>query len=631
MARNSQIKYISRNFNNIRAELINYSQTYFPNTYTDFSPTSPGIMFMEQAAYVSDIMSFYLDNQIQETYLQYARQFDNLYDLAYMFSYKPKTTGLATVDVDVYQQLPATTDSEGAKVPDYSYALLISDNTTVSSPSGQNFLIQDSIDFTVSNSMDPTEVSIAQIASNEPEYFLLKKTRKASSGTITTTTFTAGAYQQFPTFQISDSSIAGIIDIFDSDGNQYYEVDYLGQDLIYDSVKNTNTNDPNNYQNSDDAPYILKTKATNRRFVTRFLNESTLQVQFGSGQPLQVDELVTPNADNVGIGLPFEQNKLTAAYSPTNFIFTNSYGIAPSNTTLTVRYLKGGGTSANINAGQINSINQGDIQFVTSQIASPTLGQYVFDSVVVNNPVAADGGQDGDSIEEIRQNALSNFNTQQRNVTADDYLVRALSMPPKFGTIAKAITQKPKANQLDAILDLYVLTFDVNGKLVVPTSTLKNNLKTYLNQFRMIGDVVDIKDAFVINIGVDFEIITLPNFNNQRVLANCIEALQSYFDISNWSINEPIILRELSLLLDAIDGVQTVQNVTITNKAGTNSGYSQYAYDIQGATQGGVIYPSLDPSIFEVKFPSTDIKGKVVSLGAGSYFVGGGPSGGGSY
>ena len=165
-----------------------------------------------------------------------------------------------------------------------------------------------------------------------------------------------------------------------------------------------------------------------------------------------------PSHDHVGIGLPFEQNKLTAAYSPTNFIFTNSYGIAPSNTTLTVRYLKGGGTSANINAGQINSINQGDIQFVTSQIASPTLGQYVFDSVVVNNPVAADGGQDGDSIEEIRQNALSNFNTQQRNVTADDYLVRALSMPPKFGTIAKAITQKPKANQLDAILDLYVLT-----------------------------------------------------------------------------------------------------------------------------------------------------------------------------
>ena len=631
MARNSQIRYISRNFNNIRAELINYSQTYFPNTYTDFSPTSPGIMFMEQAAYVSDIMSFYLDNQIQETYLQYARQFDNLYDLAYMFSYKPKVTGLATVDVDVYQQVPATTDSEGAKGPAYSYALEISDNTSVSSPAGQSFLIQDSIDFTVSNSLDPTEVSIAQISSNEPEYFLLKKTRKASSGAITTTSFNIGAYQQFPTFQISDSNIAGIIDIFDTDGNQYYEVDYLAQDLVYDSVKNTNTNDPNNYQNSDDAPYILKTLATNRRFVNRFLNEGILQIQFGSGQPLQVDELVTPNADNVGIGLPFEQNKLTAAYSPTNFIFTNSYGIAPSNTTLTVRYLKGGGTSANINSGQINSINTSNINFVTSQISNSSLAQYVFDSVVVNNPIAADGGQDGDSIEEIRQNALSNFNTQQRNVTADDYLVRALSMPPKFGTIAKAITQKPKANQLDAILDLYVLTFDVNGNLVASTSTLKNNLKTYLNQYRMIGDVVDIKDGFVINIGIDFEIITLPNFNNQRVIATCIEALQDYFDISKWSINQPIILRELSTLLDTVDGVQTVQNITISNKAGTTSGYSQYAYDIQGATQGGVIYPSLDPSIFEVKNPGIDIKGKVVSLGAGSYFVGGGLTGGGSY
>ena len=548
-----------------------------------------------------------------------------------MFSYKPKVTGLATVDVDVYQQVPATTDSEGAKVPDYSYALEISDNTSVSSPAGQSFLIQDSIDFTVSNSLDPTEVSIAQISSNEPEYFLLKKTRKASSGAITTTSFNIGAYQQFPTFQISDSNIAGIIDIFDTDGNQYYEVDYLAQDLVYDSVKNTNTNDPNNYQNSDDAPYILKTLATNRRFVTRFLNEGILQIQFGSGQPLQVDELVTPNADNVGIGLPFEQNKLTAAYSPTNFIFTNSYGIAPSNTTLTVRYLKGGGTSANINSGQINSINTSNINFVTSQISNSSLAQYVFDSVVVNNPIAADGGQDGDSIEEIRQNALSNFNTQQRNVTADDYLVRALSMPPKFGTIAKAITQKPKANQLDAILDLYVLTFDVNGNLVASTSTLKNNLKTYLNQYRMIGDVVDIKDGFVINIGIDFEIITLPNFNNQRVIATCIEALQDYFDISKWSINQPIILRELSTLLDTVDGVQTVQNITISNKAGTTSGYSQYAYDIQGATQGGVIYPSLDPSIFEVKNPGIDIKGKVVSLGAGSYFVGGGLTGGGSY
>ena len=630
MATNSEIKYISRDFNNIRAELINFSQTYFPNTYTDFSPTSPGMMFMEQVAYVSDVMSFYLDNQIQETYLQYARQFDNLYDLAYMFSYKPKTTGLASVDVDIFQQVPAVT-SGGEKIPDYSYALLISDNATVSSPSGKNFVIQDSIDFSVSSSNDPTTVSIAQITANEPEYFLLKKTRKAVSGTINSTTFTAGAYQQFPTFQISAVNIGGIIDIFDSNNNQYYEVDYLGQDLIYEGIKNTNVNDPNNYTNSDDTPYILKTKSTNRRFVTRFLNETTLQIQFGAGQPNQVDEFITPNSDNVGIGLPFEQNKLITAYSPTNFIFTNSYGIAPSNTTLTVRYLTGGGVSSNINAGQLNSIVSSNISFVTSQISDTSLAQYVFDSVAVNNPIAASGGQDGDSIEEIRQNALSNFNTQLRNVTADDYLVRALSMPSKFGNISKAWTQKPKATDPNTTLDMYVLTLDVNGNLTTASTSLKNNLKTYLNQYRMIGDTVDIKDAFIINLACDFEIITLPNFNNNEVLAECLTALQRFFSIDNYSINQPIVLRDITVLLDNVAGVQTVQNLAITNKAGESSGYSKYAYSIEGATQGGVIYPSLDPSIFEVKYPSNDIKGRVVSLGAGSYIVGGGPSGMGSY
>ena len=630
MATNSEIKYIGRDFNNIRAELINFSQTYFPNTYTDFSPTSPGMMFMEQVAYVSDVMSFYLDNQIQETYLQYARQFDNLYDLAYMFSYKPKTTGLASVDVDIFQQVPAVT-SGGEKIPDYSYALLISDNATVSSPSGKNFVIQDSIDFSVSSSNDPTTVSIAQITANEPEYFLLKKTRKAVSGTINSTTFTAGAYQQFPTFQISAVNIGGIIDIFDSNNNQYYEVDYLGQDLIYEGIKNTNVNDPNNYTNSDDTPYILKTKSTNRRFVTRFLNETTLQIQFGAGQPTQVDEFITPNSDNVGIGLPFEQNKLTTAYSPTNFIFTNSYGIAPSNTTLTVRYLTGGGVSSNINAGQLNSIVSSNISFVTSQISDTSLAQYVFDSVAVNNPIAASGGQDGDSIEEIRQNALSNFNTQLRNVTADDYLVRALSMPSKFGNISKAWTQKPKATDPNTTLDMYVLTLDVNGNLTTASTSLKNNLKTYLNQYRMIGDTVDIKDAFIINLACDFEIITLPNFNNNEVLAQCLTALQRFFSIDNYSINQPIVLRDITVLLDNVAGVQTVQNLAITNKAGESSGYSKYAYSIEGATQGGVIYPSLDPSIFEVKYPSNDIKGRVVSLGAGSYIVGGGPSGMGSY
>ena len=614
---NKDITYINKDFNDIRAQLINFSQTYFPNTYTDFSPASPGMMFIEQAAYVSDVLSFYLDNQIQETYLQYARQFDNLYDLAYMFSYKPKATGLAYVDVDFYQQVPSIANGVNI-VPDYNYSIIINENTSVNTQNGSSFIIDSSIDFSISSSTDPTEVSISQIAAGEPTYYLLKKTRKAASGTIQTQEFTMGAFQQFPTIEINANNIGGIIDIFDSDGNQYYEVDYLGQDLVYDNIKNTNTNDPNNYQNGD-APYILRTKSTNKRFTTRLLNETTLQIQFGSGNALQIDEQITPNPDNVGLGLPFGQSKLTTAYSPTNFVFTNTYGTAPSNTTLTVRYLTGGGTNANVEANSITTLNTSNSIFKNSNLSNTTIAQYIFDSLAVNNPTAASGGGDGDTIEEIRQNSLANYNTQQRNVTADDYLIRALSMPSKFGDLAKAYTTKPSTKDPDTILDLYVLAYNPNNNLVVPSSTIKNNLQTYLNQSRMIGDTVNIKNAFIINIACNFEIITLPNFNNSDVLARCITSLQNYFNINNWQINQPIILSEINVLLDNIPGVQTVQSVLISNKAGTNSGYSQYAYDIKGATQSGIIYPSLDPSIFEVKYLNSDIQGRVVSLGTGTF------------
>ena len=607
------IKYLNKDFTDFRSQLINFSQTYFPTTYTDFSPSSPGIMFMEQASYVGDVLSFYLDNQLQETYLQYVRQTNNIYDLAYMFGYKPKTTGLSSVDLDFFQLIPASSSLSGT-VPDFSYALFIEQNTQVTSTTtSTSFNIEDPIDFSISNSSDPTTISIAQISSNEPTYYLLKKTRKATSGTINTTTFSFGDHQEFPTVTIDSLNIGGIIDVFDSDGNEYYEVDNLGQETVFDSIKNTNINDPNNYQNSNDTPYILQTKQVQRRFATRFLNSGSLQIQFGSGNPSDTDEEITPDPKNIGLGLPYERNKLTTAYSPTNFIFTNTYGIAPSNTTLTVRYVTGGGVNSNSIANTVTNLNTSTVKFLNNNLNNVT-AQYIFDSVASNNSNAASGGNNGDNVEEIRQNALSNFNSQLRNVTADDYLVRALSMPSKYGIISKAYSQQPTANQGNNTLDIYVLSYNINNNLTTASSTLKNNLKSYINQYRIIGDSIGIKDAFVINIAVDFEIITAPNFNNSEVLTRCISELQTYFNINNWQINQPILLKNIELLLDKINGVQTVNQILISNKAGVNLGYSQYAYDISGATQGKVIYPSIDPSIFEVKYLNQDIKGKVVTL-----------------
>ncbi len=573
MAVNRDIKYINKDFNEFRSQLLNFAQTYFPATYTDFTPSSPGVMFMEMASYVGDVLSFYLDNQIQENFLQYARQSNNLYELAYMFGYKPKTTGLAAADIDFYQLVPAKT--VGSNVgPDYDYALYINSNTQISSKSSNNkFIIEDPVDFTISGSLDPTTVSVAQVAGGSPTYYLLKKTRKATSGTINTVSFSFGPPVEFATVNINGANIAGIIDIVDSDGNTWYEVDHLAQELVFDGIKNTNINDPNNYQNSDDTPYILQTKQVQRRFTTRFINPTTLQLQFGSGNPNDNDENVIPNPSNVGLGLPFEKDKLTTAYSPTNFIFTNTYGIAPSNTTLTIRYLAGGGVTSNVNANDLTLLNTSTIKFLKNNLNSTT-AQYIFNSVASNNENAASGGRGGDSIEEIRQNTISNFSTQLRNVTADDYLVRALSMSPRYGVVAKAYTEKPKADSANTTLDLYILSYNSLGNLTTASNALKNNLKTYINQYRMIGDTLSIKDAFIINIACDFEIITLPNYNANEVIFRCISALQTYFNIDNWQINQPIILRDITLALDSIEGVQTVNKVNITNKTGTSSGIS---------------------------------------------------------
>jgi hypothetical protein len=530
-----------------------------------------------------------------------------------MFGYKPKATGLATVNIDFYQLVPSKL-SGSVYVPDYDYALFVGANTQVSSrTTTTQFIIEDSIDFTISSSLDPTVVSVAQIAGSVPTYYLLKKTRKATSGTISTTSFSFGSPVEFSTVTINGANIAGVVDIVDSDGNIWYEVDHLAQELVFDGIKNTNINDPNNYQNSNDTPYILQTKQVQRRFTTRFLNPTTLQLQFGSGNPNDNDENVIPNPSNVGLGLPFEKDKLTTAYSPTNFIFTNTYGIAPSNTTLTVRYLTGGGVRSNVLANNLTVLNTSNIRFIKNNLNSNT-AQFIFNSVASNNENAASGGRGGDSIEEIRQNSISNFSTQLRNVTADDYLIRALSMPPKYGVITKAYTEKPKADDANTTLDLYVLSSNSVGNLVNASTALKNNLKTYINQYRMIGDTISIKDAFIINIECNFEIIILPNYNSNEILFRCISALQDYFNINKWQINQPIVLRDINVLLDNIEGVQTINKIGILNKAGINSGYSQHAYDIAAATQNGVIYPSLDPSIFELKYPSIDIKGKVVTI-----------------
>ena len=620
MAIKRDIKYLNRDFNSLRDQLISFSKTYFPNTYNDFSPSSPGMMFMEMAAYIGDVLSFYLDNQVQETYIQYARQTNNVFDLAYMLGYTPKVSSAATATVDFYQTLPAITALDGTVSPDFNYSLQIPANTVINSTNNTSiqFLIQDKIDFSYSSSQDPTNISVYSISNNSPQSYLLKKSRNAISATIKTTTATFTDPIPFNFIDISDTNLLGILDITDSQGNEWYQVDSLAQDAIYDSIDNINPNDPN-FTSNTDTPNLLKIKVVQNRFAVRFLDSGSLRILFGSGNPQDTTEVIIPNPNNVGIGLPFEVDKLTTAYSPTNFVFTNTFGVAPSNTTLTIRYLIGGGVESNVLAGDLTALSNANVTFVNSTIADSTLANTTFNSLQLTNPQAATGGSSGDSLEAIRQNAIGTFQTQLRAITTDDYNIRILSLPPQYGSIAKAFTTKAKVStynigEIQNAIDAYVLSYNNDGTLRAASDALKQNIRTYLSQYRTINDSVDIKNAFIINIGVEFDIVVLPNYNNDEVLSLCLTYLINYFNIDNWQINQPIILKNLFIGLDQIEGVQTVQNVNIVNKTGVALGYSEYAYDIYSATSNNIVYPSIDPMIFEVKYPNTDIKGRVVTL-----------------
>jgi hypothetical protein len=608
---NRDIKYLNKDFGDLRNALIEFTKTYFPSTYNDFSPSSPGMMFMEMSAYIGDVLSFYLDNQIQETFAQYARQESNLYSLAYMLGYKPKVTGAATVSIDFYQKIPLA-----AGKPDYDYAVYIPNNTVLSSniAGASNFLLTSPVDFSFSSHQDPTEITaVPPTTPGGPvDYYLLKKTREAVSGNVQTKTFTFGTTQRFQTIEINDSSIIQILDITDSDGNIWYEVPYLAQEMIIDSINNTETD-------SAEVPYLLQLKKVPRRFVSRFISPTTLQIQFGAGTTTaNIEEEVIPNPNNIGSTLTggTPNSFINTAYDPANFLYTSTYGISPSNTTLTVRYLTGGGVSSNIPANSLNTITN------TTSITFPSginsfLSQEIKNSVIINNPVAATGGQNGDTVEELRFNSLASFGTQLRTVTQADYIIRALSLPSQYGSLAKVYAEPEKLENLLpgeslSATNLYVLAYDNNKNLKAASPSLKNNLKQYLSQYRMVNDSIKIRDGYVINISVGFDIIVLPNFNNNDVLLRCINAVKDYFNIDKWQINESIILKDIYILLDKINGVQTVSDVRITNMVGGN--YSQWAFDIPGATSGNVIYPSVDPMVFEVKYPDIDIKGRVVSL-----------------
>ena len=660
------IKYLNKDFASFRANLIDFAKTYFPKTYSDFNESSPGMMFIEMASYVGDVLSYYVDDTLKESIMTTAEDITSVIALSQYLGYKPKLSSPAVTTLSVYQLVPSIGNSVNNK-PDSKYYLRIKQGMRVKSPNNTIFRTTDIVDF--SNEAD-REIAVYQRDANtgEPTFYLIKKYVQAISAEVRQIEVTFGNYEAFQTINIEDTNLIGIYDVRDSNDNKYYEVPYLGQEMVFIDYPNTEANDPDLYQFKETVPYILKTIKTPRRFTTKVNEDKTTTIQFGAGDPTASDEQLIPNLKNVGLGLPNSISRLEESFDPTNFLKTKTYGTSPSNTTITVSYLVGGGVSSNVNSNTLTKIDGIEFDEQTQRYTAAELGLYsaAKNSVAVDNEIPATGGRGSETIEEIRQNALANFGAQNRAVTAKDYQVRVLSMPSKYGGIAKAyatadgtldnnspssILASPKALQefTDLVMsfvkkpdnleptaasvtadvqkfltgkvgnpteknnpfaiNLYLLGYDINGNLTGLNRGVKENLKLYLNEYRMLTDGININDGFIINIGVDFEVKCYENYNKSDILANCIDDLKEYFSIDKWTFNQTINLSEIELLLANVEGVISVPFLEINNKCSGN--YSSNSYNIKAATKDKIIYPSLDPSIFELKFPDIDIKGRV--------------------
>ena len=657
------ISYIGKDFATLKQNLIEFTKTYFPNTYSDFNESSPGMVFVEQAAAIGDMLSFYQDTQLKESMLSYATERKNVIALAQSLGYKPKITTPAVTTLNIYQLIPATGVGVN-NTPDESYYLKIKDGLEVESASDSNIIFRtvDSIDF--ANPTDRELDVYERDVDGTPLKYLITKKVKAISATEKTTSIQFDDDSDYPSRTLTDTDIISIVSITEEDGSKWYEVPYLAQESIFVEQANTESNTGELSASSSVVPYILEVQKVPRRYSVKVNSDNTMDLQFGTGNNSN-DETLLPNTKNIGLGLANSVSRLNQGIDPSNFLKTNTFGIAPTNKTLVVKYLVGGGISSNVNTEDLTRIKRIEFEEDLLAVEDASIYNEIKNTVAVENIEAAVGGRGAETIEEIRQNALATFGSQNRAVTRQDYVVRALSMPERYGSVAKvyvspdgeidnnspssilsspqniaefvnvvqslqtATTQQIQTELVKYLnqkktsigevnnpfaINMYVLSYDQNKKLTLLNKAVKQNLKTYLGEYRMVTDAVNIIDGFVINIGVDFEIVVYSNYNKREVLTNCLTELQDYFNIDNWTFNKPINISELELILANVDGVMSVPMVKISNicRSDNNENYSPNRYNIDEATKGKIVYPSLDPSIFEVKYPNKDIKGRAL-------------------
>ena len=587
------IDYTHREYESIRKDLVDIAQRFYPDTFQDFSEASFGSLMLDAVAYLGDQLSFYLDYNVNETFLDTAYEYNNVLRhgrvLGYKYTGRPSTYG----QVALFVLVPASSTGIG---PDTDYIPLLKRGSRFTSTAGQGYVLTENVDF--ANSKNPVVAAQIDASTGAPSSYAIKAYGNVVSGYFGQEEIKVGSYERFRRLKLSAQNVSEIISIFDSNGNEYFEVGYLAQDMVFKEMSNKN------YKN-DNVPSIMKPYLVSRKFVVERDRFNTY-LQFGSGDTAAGQVIADPQAVAMEI---FGKSYVTdTTFDPTRLSKTESFGISPYNTTLTVVYRAVNPNDSNLGANALTSVASSDMEFPDRTTLVSATANTVIASLEVNNEMPIVGNVTNPTSDEVKRRVYDTFPTQNRAVTQADYENVAYRMPAKFGSIKRCSVQRDP-DSMKRNLNMYVISEDQFGKLTTTNSTIKNNLRTWLNHYRMINDTVDILNPFVINIAIEFSARPTPDADRYVVLEQAINALKELYTIPFY-IGEQLNVTDIYAKLREVNGVLDVTKVKLVNKTGGN--YASTTFDINAnMSPDGTYLIAPKNCVFELKFPAVDIKGMI--------------------
>jgi hypothetical protein len=609
MAGDQQLKnlrarnYVSKDFDSFRNDLLRYARTYFGDKIQDFSEPSLGGLLLDMAASVSDNMSFYLDHQYRETAWSTAVEPSNLSRMVREAGIKSKGASPATVNVSIFVEVPAKQVS-GVYVPDNDTLPKVLQNTLLVSTNGISFSMPEDVDFAeldrLGNLRGKYVVGVTD-ASGNPSTFIIKRDVTCVSGKVTSETFTIGATPvPFLNLTLSNIDVSEVLSVVDDARNQYYEVQTLSQDTVFRNFPNMSTD-------SEEVPRSIEVIPAPRRFVHNVDPLTRLStLQFGGGTSLTTQDDAIPDPETLALPLYGTNTLSRFSIDPNSLLQTKTLGEAPYNTTITVTYRHGGGTNHNIAAKTLRGVSALKLEFPDA--CSANVARSIRTSFDIRNDQPASGGDVAPTLEELRAQIPAARTQQDRIVTREDLISRVYTLPTKFGRVFRAAARQSPDNPLAS--QLFICSKDSNGFLTVSPDSLKNNLKVYLNEYRLISDAIDILDARVINFRVKFSIFVNPDTNKSTAVQTVISRLRDSLTISNFQIDQPILLSDLQNVIINTPGVLTLVDLKVESLSGTiqDRTYSNVTHNIKQYTRRGVVYGP-PGSIFEMRYPKNDIMG----------------------